>query len=455
MAIGTVFTLGFNGQAVKRGLDMLKADVKIFGKSSGSISGAFKNIGSNLTKYVSGGLANLASKIATLFTIAIPAAIGAGVYSLGKSASDSASELENLIAQYEIFTGSAEKAKEMVAEMRKIAVESPLELKDISEAARLLLAMGVSQEKVAKTTEMLSEISAGNGEVMGRLAYAFGQISSLGRLTGTELRQLTETGFNPLEFIMKRTGETMEQVRKRMEDGKVSVNEVEMAMDAATSAGGRFYGLNEKMSQTFSGRVSMMKDQWNQLTASLGDGLNSGLKVAVDAITKKLPEFTAAFSKVGKSIGDAIADAVAGDMDKLTAIGDLIGSTIAAVATAAFQKASAEIFSRGLQGSLRGFLGNLTYGVPSGMVDKVQGMIPRANTPSFSDLIDSQMINNGIQGKLDAVMGNRTGGAYQPTKASPNYFDSPQGRMDAEFTRKHYQRVEQLLEEQLKAGSTL
>lgn len=455
MAIGTTFTLGFDGQAVKRGLEAMKLNVKDLQNAGKSLGGAFQNIGKNITSFVTGGLANLASKIAQIGLIAAPLAAIGGVTALGKASSDSASELENLLAQYEIFTGSAEKAQAMFAELRQIAVKSPLELKDIAESSRLLLAMGVSQEKVGKTTDMLSEISAGNAEVMGRLAYAFGQISSLGRLTGTELRQLTETGFNPLEFIMKRTGETMEQVRKRMEDGGVSVKEVEMAMDAATSAGGRFYGLNEKMSRTFSGRVSMMKDQWNQLTASLGEGLNSGLKVAIDAITTKLPEFTAAFSKVGKSIGDAIADAVAGDMDKLKAIGDLIGSTIAAVATAAFQKASAEIFSRGLQGSLRGALGNLTYGVPSGMVDKVQGMIPRANTPSFSDLIDANMQNGGIQGKLDAVLGNRTGGAYQPTSASPNYATSEQGRMEYEARIRHQKRVEELLEQQIKGGAKL
>lgn len=454
MGIGATFTLGFNGQAVKRGLDMLKTDVKVFGKSAGSISGAFQNIGKNMFKYISGGLVDLASKVTALFTVAIPAAIGAGVVALGKAASNSASQLETMLAQYEIFTGSAEKAKALFAASREIAVKSPLELKDIAESVRLLLAMGVSQEKVARTTDMLSEISAGNAEVMGRLAYAFGQINSLGRLTGTELRQLTETGFNPLEFIMRKTGETMEQVRKRMEDGGISVKEVEDAMNAATSAGGRFYGLNEKMSRTFSGQVSMMKDQWNQLTATLGDGLNEGLKVAMSAITTKLPEFKEQFSKIGKSIGDAIADAVAGDMQKLTAIGDLIGSTIAAVATAAFQKASSEIFSRGLQGSLKGALGNLTYGVPSGMIDKVQGMIPRASTPSFSDLIDAQMANAGIKGKMDAVLGNRTE-AYQPTIASPNYADSAKGRMEYEATMRHYKRVEELLEQQAKAGPKL
>jgi tape measure domain-containing protein len=258
-------------------------------------------------------------------------------------------------------------------------------------------------------------VSAGNGEVMGRLTYAFGQITSIGRLMGTELRQLTEAGFNPLEFISKKTGESMIQLKKRMEDGGVSLQEVEEALTAATSAGGRFYGLNEKMSQTFSGRVSMMKDQWVQLTAAMGDGMNRGLKIAIDAVTNGLPKFKEQFMAIGNVIGDAIGEAVAGDMGKLTAIGDLIGSTIAAAATAAFQAGSTGLVA-GAENLARG-------GIRKGIAvvageQTAESVLPNMQGASFKELLDAALINRGIQEKAAAIMGNGPQ-TYIPSASSP------------------------------------
>jgi tape measure domain-containing protein len=344
-----------------------------------------------------------------------PAAVIGGMGMLAKAASESASNMENLVAQFELFTGSAAKANELIADLRKIAVESPLEMTDMAEGARNLLTYGVSAAQTAKIVEQLSEVSAGSAERFGRITYAFGQIASIGRLMGTELRQLTEAGFNPLEYIGRRTGETMIQLRKRMEDGGIAIGEVEQALTDATSAGGRFYGLNAKMAQTFSGRVSMMKDQWSQMTAALGEGMNEGLKFAVDAITENMPKFKESFTQIGNALGEAIADAVHGDMEGLKDIGWLIGSTIAAAATAAFQSGS--------QGLVAGAENIARGGIRKGISvvageENAQKILPDMGKQSFADLFEAAMINNGVREKAAAITGNAPQ-PYQPSTQSP------------------------------------
>lgn len=89
--------------------------------------------------------------------------------------------------------------------------------------------------------KMLGDISLGNGERLQSLSLAFGQVQASGRLMGGDLLQMVNAGFNPLEAIAKRTGETMIAVKERMSAGGVSVNEVEQAMKDATSEGGRFF----------------------------------------------------------------------------------------------------------------------------------------------------------------------------------------------------------------------
>jgi tape measure domain-containing protein len=380
MAISTTLTIGFDSKLVQRGLT--------------AMSSRIKNIGSSIAT-------SLIRPFAQLTALLAPTAIVGGMVAFGKASSDAASTIENMRAQFDLFTGSAAKTETLMQSLRKIAVESPLELKDISEGARMLLTYGVEADKVSGIISQLSEVSAGSGERFQRISYAFGQISSIGRLMGTELRQLTEAGFNPLESISKKTGETMIQLKKRMEDGGVSIAEVQESLKAATSEGGRFAGMNAKMSQTFSGRVSMMKDQWFSFTAAFGDGMNQGLKTAADAVTAGLPIFQERFRKMGSLLGNAISDSVNGNHDKFIAIGELIGNIIGAAATAAFQAASSSMVT-GTENLLRSLLDkemNLIHG--SGQSGK--GLAAPIGGPSFGELLEAQLINRGVRQQSQSV----------------------------------------------------
>lgn len=123
--------------------------------------------------------------------------------------------------------------------------------------------------------KMLGDISLGNGERLQSLSLAFGQVQASGRLMGGDLLQMVNAGFNPLEAIAKRTGETMIEVKERMSAGGVSVNEVEQAMKDATSEGGRFFNGMDKASKTFSGVMSTLRDNIGITLASIG-GFSNG-----------------------------------------------------------------------------------------------------------------------------------------------------------------------------------
>lgn len=319
MSVGTKLILGFDGRAVQRGLAGIS-------KSFGSLA--------------MGGIGSIVKPFAQLSAMLAPTALIGGMVAFGKASSDAAANIENMKAAFEIFLGSESAVDGLIASLRKIAIESPLELTDISEGARMLLTYGVAADEVASTVERLSEVSAGSAERFGRISYAFGQISSIGRLMGTELRQLTEAGFNPLENIGKRTGETMIQLKDRMEKGGIAIDEVKQALADATSEGGRFFGINAKMAQTFSGRVSMMKDQWTQLLQTFGTGMNEGLKKAADSMTANLPRLQERFKTLGDFLGTAITDGMGGDFEKFATIGVLIGQSIAEGLKVGFKSAS-------------------------------------------------------------------------------------------------------------------
>ena len=102
---------------------------------------------------------------------------------------------------------------------------------------------------------------------------------------------MIDAGFNPLNQICDATGESMSDLYKRISDGKVSFSELEAAVEAATSQGGQFYNGMLEASQTFSGRMSTLKDNVSALTGEL----TSGLFAALGELVVKLNEVVVSF----------------------------------------------------------------------------------------------------------------------------------------------------------------
>lgn len=207
-------------------------------------------------------------------------AVGAGI----ASAISKASNMEMMESQFEVLTGSAANAQKVITGLRAEAAASPLGLADFTKSAQALIGFGIAQEKVVGTTKMLSEVSMGNAERFDTLSLAFAQTAAAGRLMGQEVLQFVNSGFNPLQQISKRTGESMIQLKKRMEDGLIPFSEVDQAFKDATAAGGMFYQMNEKASATYSGKVAKMKDSWDQLLVTIGTPIIDGLKPTLDSL---------------------------------------------------------------------------------------------------------------------------------------------------------------------------
>ena len=76
---------------------------------------------------------------------------------------------------------------------------------------------------------------------LSSLTLAFSQVQSTGRLMGQDLLQMIGQGFNPLQIISEKTGRSMADLKKDMENGAISADMVTEAFKIATSEGGRFF----------------------------------------------------------------------------------------------------------------------------------------------------------------------------------------------------------------------
>jgi hypothetical protein len=205
--------------------------------------------------------------------------------------------------------------------------KSALNLSDYANAAKTMLAFGTSVDDVTPSLRMLGDVSMGNSERFGSLALAFAQTTAAGRLMGQEVLQFVNAGFNPLEQISRDTG-SMQDLKKDMEDGKISVSMVKNAFVSATSEGGRFYKAIDKGSASTNAKLNQLSAAATQLRVAFGTGFNEGLKDALDATNTFLPQLEKQFTIAGTLIGDAIREGVNGNTDKLADVGVLIGDII-------------------------------------------------------------------------------------------------------------------------------
>ena len=213
---------------------------------------------------------------------------------LGKvvqSGVDYNASMESYLTNFKVMLGNEELAAAKLAELRKMAASTPFALSDLTEGTQTLLQFGVAADDTTGVLQQLGDISLGNADKLQTLVRAYGKMSSAQKVTLENVNMMIDAGFNPLNQICDATGESMSDLYKRISDGRVSFEELQYAVQAATSEGGQFYNGMLEASQTFSGRMSTLKDN----VAALTGELTSGLFAALGDLVVKLNEVVTSF----------------------------------------------------------------------------------------------------------------------------------------------------------------
>ncbi len=216
---------------------------------------------------------------------AVTTAMGAGIAAGIKYNAN----IEQYTTSFEVMTGSAEKAAQIMEELQKIGAETPFETETIAETTQLLMNYGFTADEAIEKMRMLGDISQGSADKMNRIAMAYGQMSSAGKVQLEDVKQMIEAGFNPLQEISESTGESMESLYDRISKGTLSVDEITASMQRATAEGGKYYQSMEKQSQTINGLISTLKDNAMQLLGDVVEPISDSMRetllpAAIDAV---------------------------------------------------------------------------------------------------------------------------------------------------------------------------
>jgi tape measure domain-containing protein len=268
---GTVLANEFK-QATKEA-NKLKAEIK-------SIEGGSRGGGGGMLSGMLGRLAPIAAAIG----------IGAAIIGGLKSSAKQYMNFERNNRTYEVLTGNRGIGQALGGSLNELKQNTILGTA-VYPNAQKLLAFGDSVDKVIPHLKMLGDISMGDSERLGRLTYAFGEVESAGKLTGRQLMQFINAGFNPLNEISKKTGKSMEELRKEMRKGEITFKMVDDAFQSATGKGGKFHDMLNQMSTTLTGKLANLHGKIAALEIAIGERLAPAIGFAFDKASKLVTLF--------------------------------------------------------------------------------------------------------------------------------------------------------------------
>ena len=240
------------------------------------------------------GINNIGGSFDKLKSIATRALGTIGFGALVKEGVQYNATVEQLQTSFEVMTGSATKATDIVEKLKEIGAKTPFEFTGLAETTQLLMNYGFEADDAISKMQMLGDISQGSAEKMNRIATAYGQMSSAGKVSLEDVKQMIEAGFNPLQEISQSTGESMASLYDRISKGTISIDEITASMERSTSAGGKYFQSMEKQSQTLNGQWSTTKDNFSNLLGSIlkpiSELLTNTILPAVNNFMSKLQE---------------------------------------------------------------------------------------------------------------------------------------------------------------------
>lgn len=250
-----------------------------------------------------GGLLGLLSS-----TRGMVAAAGiTGALALGGSAIGSGMQAGAQRTSFEVM-GGKQQGGQLFTDLTKFAQDSIFG-KEVMQNAQTMLAFGASVKEVMPDLKMLGDISMGNKDRLGSLTLAFSQVRAAGKLTGQDLLQFVNAGFNPLQIIAEKTGRSMAQLRDDVSEGAISFDMVKKAFQVATSEGGKFYNMTNKIADTPFGKWEAIKGQVEGLGVQLGTAMLPLASKVIDVLSglaDQAPAIIDALAPVFSGVGDMI-----------------------------------------------------------------------------------------------------------------------------------------------------
>lgn len=215
----------------------------------------------SLTK--AGIAANLATKAIEAVGKAITDTIQTGV------------QMQSLNLQMEAFAGGAQEAELAMARFADIAAQTPLDVMQVAEAGKIMMAFGVDTDLAAEATERLAITAAATGGDVNLLARNLGQVQAQGRAYTRDLTQFAIQGIPIWEELSNVTGKSVAELKDLAREGEIGMQAVIQALRNMTAEGSAFAMVAERMQETYAGKLAKLQSDFQITAGAIVESINT------------------------------------------------------------------------------------------------------------------------------------------------------------------------------------
>lgn len=220
------------------------------------------------------------------------------VFEMLKESIEVSAEIESSRVALEAFTGSAEKATDVIEDMEHIAKSEALAFPEVIPAAQHFMALGFSAEETAKAISVAGNASWALGQPLEEVSQRIAMIAMSGMVSARYLRTL---GIS-VDDLGKSMGVSGAEVEKAFH----AISQTDR-LEALLGSLERFGEVGKKEAETTTGKWIELKNTWHEAFQVMGDDIKP--------VTNLLEGFGTmvgnVFGNAAKSIGDLAATAKA------------------------------------------------------------------------------------------------------------------------------------------------
>lgn len=248
-------------------------------------------------------------------------------------------EMETYETQLGTLLGSASAAKDRLAELARFGAETPFELPEVVRAEKVLLGFGLTGKRVVEQTgksaadfrSLVGDIAAGTGASFEEIALNMGKFSS--GATGEAISRFQEMGIV--------TREQLQAMGVEFSKSGELLSPIPIAFQAITKISQeKFGGGMQKLSQTFSGQMSTLQDNFAAVKRTVMAPIFDVLTKSVGGLNNVLssPAFQNALASVADWLGSRVTDGIGLATRGFTTLQDIAGHiNFAAIVASASQ----------------------------------------------------------------------------------------------------------------------
>ena len=249
------------------------ADSTLMIRIGARVSGALAGI-----RGVYGALDSLTQKASSLSVVKFGGLIsmataGMGITGLGVKVAQLGARAETTRLSFQTMLGSIEKGDAMVETLRNFSNSTPYSSDQVNQAAKTLLAFGISAGSVEKELRKVGDVAAGTGKDFNELAGIYGKIFARGKADSNDLNQMIGAGIPIVKLLGEQFGKSGDEIYAMAAKGEITAKSISDAFEKMSGKGGTYANMMEQQSNTITGLWGAVVGLLEDAGAAIGESI--------------------------------------------------------------------------------------------------------------------------------------------------------------------------------------